>query len=309
MRNAFPSDLVNFFGASPDVVSDYMPPDHRQDATVAGMRLKGVVHVQAGWEGRGPLGSAGETAWLDGLEGGPLGIVGHADLSKGAAVGALLDAHLKASKAFRGVRDMLAHHPSRKVHSFCARGDMMSSPEFRGGLAQVAARGLSFDAWCYHHQLPALASMAAALPELPIVLCHLGTPIAVGGPYGDQGLSERARRDALSQWRDGLAQVAEQPNVVAKISGLTMPALGWGYHQRPQPPSVDELADDLRPLVAHALSVFGAERCMFASNFPVDRVSVPYETLYRASLKLADELAPGSRQQLFHDTASAFYRL
>ena len=309
MRTLFPRDLVAFFGdgASLDAVRDYLPPDLRADAS--GYALAGTVHVQAGWEGKGPLGPVGETRWLDQLPDGPAGIVGHADLTLGRDVEPVLAAHVEASAKFRGIRHMLAHHDARIVHSFAPRPGLAEEPGFRAGVERLARRGLSFDAWCYHHQLGEVARLARTFPELTVVLCHLGTPVAVGGPFGPLGHDARERHDTFLAWADALAEVAAEPNVVAKISGLTMPVLGWGYHLGESPPTAARVAEDLRPLVTHALEVFGPERCMFASNFPVDRVSLPYATLYGAYERLVADRTEAEQRRLFQGTAAQIYRL
>ena len=121
-----------------------------------------------------------------------------------------------------------------------------------------------------------MAALAEAFPQTPIILCHLGTPVAIGGPFAGLGKTMAQRAAIYDSWADALAKLAEHPNVSVKLSGLTMPVLGWGYHTLPSPPGVTRIVDDLAPLVKHAIESFGVERCMFASNFPVDRVSTSF---------------------------------
>ncbi|MEL6182470.1 MAG: amidohydrolase family protein, partial [Myxococcota bacterium] len=308
VRWTFPRDLVDFFGADAglDIVRDYLPADHRADAS--GHHLAATVHVQAGWQAAGPLGPVGETRWLEQLEGGPEGIVAYADLALGREVEQVLRAHREASSKVRGVRYMLAHHPSREVHSFAARPSIAHEPQFLEGFAHLADQGLSFDAWCYHHQLGDIAALARRFPETSIILCHLGTPVAVGGPFGPRGHSDSDRRNTFQAWSDALAEVAAEPNVTAKISGLTMPVLGWGYHQG-DAPSVDRLVDELGPLVHRALELFGVDRCMFASNYPVDRISQPFGTLYAAYAQLIAPYPDGAQHKLMFSNAARIYRL
>mgnify|MGYP000480594951 CR=1 FL=1 len=308
LKTAFPKDLVLFFGASMDVVSDYLPPEHAADASHLAHKVTDVVHVQAGWQGKGPMGPVGETAWLDGLERPPAAIVGHADMSLGSEVDAVLAAHQAASARFRGIRHMLASHTDKRIHSFAPDPELSRSRAFRQGFEELAARGLSFDAWCYHHQLPQVTELAKAFPQVPIVLCHLGTPVAYGGPFASAGATDADRQRTLETWRRDLAELAQCPNVVVKISGLAMPVLGWGYHLRPYAPTAQQVAEDFMPLVSHALEVFGPQRAMFASNFPVDRVSMPFHVLYGAYELLARELAPDHLPALFADNAARFYR-
>jgi L-fuconolactonase len=304
---AFPRAAVDFVG-KPDFVMDaFLPGDWRSEQR--GFDVRGVVHVQAGWEDHAPLGPVGETRWLESLCGRDLlGIVGHANVED-AELATVLDAHQRASERFVGVRDMTAFDPDPGVHDWTPRAGRMRSRAFARGLSLLGERGLSFDAWCYHPQLPELAELAREASGTRIVLCHLGTPIGYGGPYAGYGRDARARERIFAEWKDGLARVAEQKNVHAKISGLAMPILGFGFHTRESPQSAEELADRIGPLALHALSVFGVERCLFASNFPMDKVSVPWSTLYGAFAKLTSGLDQTARRRLFHDNAAAFYRL
>jgi predicted TIM-barrel fold metal-dependent hydrolase len=185
--------------------------------------------------------------------------------------------------------------------------DRMRTEAFRRGLARIGEAGLTFDAWCYGPQLPDLRDAIASAPQTRVVLCHLGTPIGVGGPSGGHGHTEAARASILARWKDDLAAIAALPNVHAKLSGLAMPVLGFGFHERPSPPTAGELSDRIGPLIEHALAVFGSGRCFFASNFPMDAVSVPWRTLYAAYASLASGHGREIRRGLFHDHAARFY--
>jgi L-fuconolactonase len=303
----FPADLLGYFGRPDYVLTDYLQPEYRADT--APRRLVGCVHVQAGWEARGPMGPVGETRWLDGMEMPELlGIVGYADFALGEAVEDVLVAHLGASERFRGVRYMLSNHADRGVHSFCPQAGQSRDPTWRAGYARLGKLGLRFDAWCYHHQLDEVADLAGAFPEIPVALCHAGTPVGLAGPFSRQGTSEGDRQAAGRDWRAAMARLAERPNVSVKISGLTMPALGFGFHER-APPDVGELAEALGPLVRFVIDTFGPARCMFASNFPVDKVSCRWGDLFDAYERIVAGASGAERAGLFRENAARFYGL
>lgn len=303
----FPSDLYSFFGKPDHILADYLGCDYGRDT--GGREVAGFVHVQAGWEGRGPLGPVGETRWLESLDLPNLaGIVAFADLSLGPEVDPVLRAHLDASPRFRGVRFMLAHHPDPGVHSFCERANQSWHGRWRRGYERLAAHGLSFDAWCYHHQLDDLSALARDFPEVPVILCHLATPVGYGGAFAGTGHEAGERSEVARRWRDGIARLAEAPNVRVKLSGLLMPVLGWGHHRGPEPEE-ERLADQLAPLIDFAIDAFGADRCMFASNFPVDKAGAPWATLFGAYERIVARRGEDERRALFFGTANRAYRL
>lgn len=306
-RKAFPSEIAQFFGKPDHMLSDYLPQHHEADTE--SWDVSGFVHIEASWRGKGPMGPVAETRWLENLKT-PLlkGIVGYADLSLGEEVDAVLGAHLTASPRFRGIRYTLSHHPNKGVWSGCERPELMDDIRWRKGYALLAKHGLSFDATVYHHQLDALASLARDFPEVPVIVCHAGTPTAYGGPFGGEGGTASERDDVASAWRDGMSRLAELPNVNVKISGLAMPILGWSYHNHSAPEAA-RVAADIQPLVDHLVDAFGANRCMFASNFPVDKVSMPWSTLYEAFTQCVEGRSDEEREALFHDTAARVYRL
>jgi len=307
-RRVFPSDLIGFFARPDYVVTDYLQPEYRAD--IGGRALAGCVHVQAGWEGRGAMAPVGETRWLDGLDMPELkGIVGYADFALGEAVEPVLAAHVEASDRFRGIRYMLANSPDPGVHSFGLVAEQSRDPKWRAGYALLAKYGLRFDAWCYQHQLGELHELAAAYPEVPVILCHAGTPVGWAGPFSQTGLSETERGEIDRSWRAGMARLAELPNVQVKISGLTMPVLGFGLHDRAVPPDAAALAAALGPLVRFVIDTFGPARCAFASNFPVDKISGSWADLFDAYEAIVSDASEDERRALFHDNAVRFYEL
>lgn len=300
----FPRDARQFVGQPDYAMRAWMPADLAGQQ--AGYDVRGLVHVQAGWHDDAPLGPVGETRWLAQI-GGPklLGIVGEARLDN-PDLDAVIAAHRAASPRLVGLRDMLAHDPDRGVLDF-SKPDRATTEAFRAGLRRVGASGLTFDAWCYGPQLPALADALAQAPETRTVLCHFGSPIGAGGPFAGHGATEADRASIVARWRDDLARLAALPQVHAKLSGLGMPILGFGFHTRPEPPSVAELADRFGPFVEHALRVFGPSRCFFASNFPMDAVSAPWGRFVDALAAIVQGEDLATRRALFHDNAARFY--
>jgi predicted TIM-barrel fold metal-dependent hydrolase len=232
------------------------------------------------------------------------GIVSYADLTLGERAGAVLDAHVTASSRFRGIRHAAGWDASdqiRNSHTNPPPGLYLDGT-FRRGFAELGKRGLSFDAWLYHPQLPELADLAKAFPDTTIVLDHFGGPLGIGPHAG-------RRAEIFEWWKTAIRAVAGCPNVVAKLGGLVMPINGFGFHKREAPPTSAELADATREWYLHAIDVFGPGRCMFESNFPVDKASTSYRTLWNSVKRIAAGFSESEKSALFHDTAARVYRL
>jgi predicted TIM-barrel fold metal-dependent hydrolase len=232
------------------------------------------------------------------------GIVSFADLTLGAQVGAVLDAHLAASSRFRGIRHAAGWEASDQVRNSHTNppAGLLGDARFRRGFAELAPRGLTFDAWLYHPQIPELTDLAKASPDTTIVLDHFGGPLGIG-PYAGR------RAEVFAAWKTAIRALADCPNVVVKLGGLVMPLNGFGFHKREQPIGSVELAEATRDWYLHAIECFGIERCMFESNFPVDKVSVSYRVLWNSFKRIAAGFSPAERSALFHDTAVRVYRL
>jgi predicted TIM-barrel fold metal-dependent hydrolase len=306
-KAVLPAPVFGFLGRPDYVIAPHLPPDLR--AAAGSLQVDTIVHIETEWTGRD--GPAGETRWLERLPFEAAGLrlgaqVGHAELTS-RRLAAQLDAHARASARFRGVRHIGSNHPSRRIMAFTRRRNLFADADFLRGFELLAQRGLRFDAWIYSHQLGDVAALARRFPETPIVLDHLGTPVGAAGPVGDVGATEGERASIVAAWRDGLSQVAEHSNVHAKISGLGMPVLGFGFHTRSTPPSADELAEGYGPFVRHALDVFGVERCFCASNYPMDKVSAPYHHIFDAFARLASERGPEAPRALLRENALRFY--
>jgi predicted TIM-barrel fold metal-dependent hydrolase len=232
-------------------------------------------------------------------------IVGFADLNLGKAAGEVLEAHRAAAPhRFRGIRHAAgwdADERVRRSHTHPTEG-MMLDATFREGFAELGRLGMSFDAWCYHPQIPELTDLARAFPDIPIVLDHFGGPLGIG-PY------EGRRAEIFEHWKKDVADLASCPNVTAKLGGINMAVNGFGWHKRPQPPTSDELAAATRDWYLHMIDLFGPARCMFESNFPVDKLSCSYAVLWNTFKKIAAGFSAEEKADLFSETARRVYRL
>jgi predicted TIM-barrel fold metal-dependent hydrolase len=232
-------------------------------------------------------------------------IVSHADLTLGAAVQDVLQAHIVAGRGrFRGIRHVGAWDASEFIHNGHTHPPpgLYADARFREGFAQLAPLGLSFEAWQYHPQLGDVLALARAFPDTTIVLNHVGGPLGVG-PYA-------GRADAVfSDWRRGVADLAACANVCVKLGGLGMPIGPFDFHRRERPPTSRELADAWRPWITNCIEAFGARRCMFESNFPVDQASTGYAVLWNAFKRLAAGAGEDDKTALFSGTATRVYKL
>jgi predicted TIM-barrel fold metal-dependent hydrolase len=229
-------------------------------------------------------------------------IVGFADLTLGDAVDEVLQAHEMAGRGrFRGIRHRVATDPGIRRPNAPPRG-LLADERFRRGLARMGDLGYSFDAWMFHPQLAELADAAEAIPETTFVVEHLGAPLHCG-PYLD-------RDDVREVWQRGIGQVAACPNVVIKIGGIGMESLfGTDWSSRQRPPTSDEVVARWGGEVRRCIDTFGPSRCMFESNFPVDRRAVGYTVLWNAFQKMAAAYSDGEQDALFAATAVRVYRI
>ena len=231
-------------------------------------------------------------------------LIGDAPLIQGSAVRELLEAHLAATPLVRGIRDMGLWDASPEVDKVdAATGlNMYGEPSFRKGFAELERLGLSFDAHQYHTQLPYVADLAGAFPGTTIIVNHLGSPLAAG-PYANR------REEVFVEWRKAIALVAACPNVFMKLGGLAMPWSGFGFDRAERPPTSDELVAVQGRYYDHAIQSFGPSRCMFESNFPVDKLSLGYTVLWNAFKKMARGYSQAEQDAMFRGTAARVYRL
>ena len=270
---------------------------YRADGPEA-MRFVGETEFVQGVAAMSASGRYGETRVAS-------AIVSRADLASGDAVRPVLEAHGAASpNRFRGIRHVSAWDASDAIHESHTRPPpgLLLDAEFRRGFAQLAALGLGFDAWLYHTQIGELADLARAFPDATIVLDHYGGPLGIG-PYAGR------RDEVFAAWRAAIDELASCENVVVKLGGIHMPINGFGWHQRERPPSSQELAEATRPYALHTIERFGVDRCMFESNFPVDKASCSYAVLWNAFKRIAAGFSEDEKSALFHDTAARVYRL
>ena len=233
------------------------------------------------------------------------GIVGFADLSLGSKVAPVLEAHIEASKnRFRGIRHIstwTANPPDIMATQNAPKG-LLLDLKFREGFACLQKYGLSFDAWLYFPQVMELVDLAKAFPDITIIVDHIGGLVRVG-PYA--GKNDEVFRD----WKRGIAALAACPNVSVKLGGLGTPRCGFGWYEQAAPPGSAEMAKGLAPYFNWCIEQFGVERCMFESNFPVDKISFSYTVMWNAFKRIAKDFSPQERAALFHDTAVKVYRL
>lgn len=233
------------------------------------------------------------------------GIVAHADLCLGAGVRPVLEAQTRAGGGrLRGIRYSAVWHPDPAARGSLARPApyVMADLAFRAGFAELAPLGLTFDAWVYHTQIPELVNLARQFPGTTIVVNHIGGVIGIG-PY-------RGRREAVrEEWAASLRELADCPNVVVKLGGLGMRLFGFDFADRPRPPTSLELAQAWRPYIETCIELFGPQRCMFESNFPVDKGCCSYVALWNAFKRITAGAGAAEKQALYSGTAARVYRL
>ncbi|WP_123691277.1 amidohydrolase family protein [Allostella humosa] len=304
---------------------DYIEPRYLLDDILvdlrAGHNIVSTVFVECGamyrQDGPEELRCVGETEFVNGIaamsaSGGygacriAAGIVGYVPLLMGDAASArALDAQIAAGNGrFRGIRVSGAWHASPDLvrHRTNPPPNIYAEPGFLAGFAHLAPRGLTFEGWCYHTQIPHLTALARAFPDTTIILDHFGGPLGVG-PYAGRG------DEVFAEWRSAIGDLAACPNVVAKLGGLVMSINGFGFERNPRPPTSEELMQATRRYYEHTIELFGVERCMFESNFPVDKGSCSYTVLWNSFKRLTAGYSPSERASLFHDTAARVYRL
>lgn len=297
----------------------YMLEDLLAD-TNSGHNIVGTVFVQARSMHRadGPeeFRPVGETEFINGVAAmsasggyGPakicVGIVGHADLRNGAKAREVLEAHIRAGGGrFRGIRHITAYDadPALMNPAYAPPPRLMYDPTFREGFAQLAPLNLTFDAWLYHPQIGDVTALARAFPGTGICLNHIGGPLAYGAYAGK-------RAEVFPIWAAAIRELATCPNVVVKLGGMAMRLNGWDFHEQAEPPGSAALAAAWKPYVDTCIEAFGANRCMFESNFPVDKGSYGYAPFWNACKILAKGAGASEKTDLFSGTAARFYRL
>jgi L-fuconolactonase len=281
--------------------------------TGAGHRVVGTVWVEAnGGLNLSPLEEVrlvAEYAQETVRRGGTVvqGLVGSVDLREGAAAGETLDRMNEAGGGrFKGIRHATLYDTSPDIYTYPGEPgpELLRKPEFQKGFAELARRNMTFDAWLYHPQLLDVAALADAFPETKIVVDHLGGPTK-SGPYSN-------RSETLNLWRRNMSEVAERPNVFLKVGGLGLVDLVEPVDvtgKADVEPTSAQLADYWRPEVRWCIETFGADRCMFESNYPIDNPMCSYTVLWNTFKRIVSDASPDEKNALFSGTATRFYDL
>jgi len=301
-------------------------PDHRYllhellDDLRTGHNVVATVFVEchAMYRAHGPaeMRPVGETEFVAGIAAmsdsgayGPTrvaaGIVGFADLTLGDRVEPVLEAQRRAGGGrFRGVRHSAAWDASEIIgNSRTAKGPhLMASADFRAGLVRLTALGFSLDAWQFHPQLPDTIDLARAAPDATIIVGHCGGPLGYG-PYAGK------KDEVFAAWKANIIALAGCDNVVMKLGGMMMRLAAYDYGALPAPPSSAQLADYWRPYIETCIERFGANRCMFESNYPVEKMGIGYAALWNAFKRLTASASADEKHAMFSGTARRVYRL
>ncbi|MGH7916390.1 MAG: amidohydrolase family protein [Candidatus Binataceae bacterium] len=294
----------------------YLFPELLADLS-SGHNIRATVFEECGsmYRASGPeeLRSLGETEFVTGVAAmsasggfGPAracaAMVGNVNLALGSRVESILQAHLAASGGrFHAIRFSTAWDADERVHKTVPRAGMLAEPRFREGFQCLARFGLTFDAWVYHPQLGEVDALAAAFPDTPIVLNHFGSPI-LGGPNAAR------TAEVFAEWRAGMTMLARRGNVHVKLGALPV-RRSTDRRADPSPLSSEEIATAWRPFVEVCIEQFGADRCMFESNFPVQKRWCGYAVLWNACKRLAAGASADEKSTLFSTTAARVYRL
>lgn len=286
----------------------------------AGHNVVGTVFVQcrAMYRQDGPaqMKPVGEVEFINGLAAqsasGAYGharmcaaIVGFADLMLGEAVEPVVDALRAAGNGrLRGIRNTTAWHADSAIRTnpIPPPPGMLLDHQFQAGARHLGNRGLPLDVWAYHTQLNDVFALAKACPDTTFVLDHAGGPLGAG-PYKGK------RPEVLKEWRASMHALSQLPNIYVKLGGLGMPVSGFDFHLHDTPPASAQLADAWRPYIETVLGLFGPQRCMFESNFPVDKGMFGYVSLWNAFKLLTTGMSADERSALFSGTAKKVYSM
>lgn len=270
--------VPRIFGPYDALRRDYLIEDYRAD--LAGEGVGASVYVQVNWP---PERALDEVAWVQSVAdatGWPHAIVGYADLAA-PDLGALLDAQMR-HRRLRGIRQQLHWH-ERQQYRFASRPDLIADPAWRAGFAQLAPRGLLFELQVFAPQMAMAAELARAFPATVIVLEHAG-------------MLEETSAAGWQAWRAGMRLLADCPNVNVKLSGL-----GTFVHRAH--------LDDIRPIVRETVAMFGPDRCVWGSNFPIEKLWTDYATVIGNIRQALADFAPADRRKILGDTARRLYQL
>jgi len=288
----------------------------------SGHKVIGTVYMECGAmyraDGPEPQRCVGETEFVNGIAAmtasglygdvrACAGIVGHTDFRQDPdVVEDVLRSHIAAAHGrFRGIRQSSSWDADPNVlgplHGRVPEG-LYRDSKFRDGFEALHRLGLSFDAWLLEPQLPDLIDLARLFPDTTIVLDHVGTPLGIAAYEGK-------RDERFGLWRDSIRQLATCANVNVKLGGLPMPFAGWRKRMAEPLPTSEALAAQWKPYIETCIEAFGPTRCMFESNFPVDRFGADYVALWNAFKRIATNYSAAEKTTLFSGTAKRVYRL
>ena len=232
-------------------------------------------------------------------------IVGSVDLTYGNKLKPVLEKAVNISEGrLKGIRMLLASHTDPRISSGAVKSDLglMLHPNFIDGAKCIQDANLSLDFWIYHTQLNEMEKIARALPDLTIILNHIGGPIHLGEYEGKQAATHR-------EWRSAMMRLSRIPNINVKLGGLGMAVNGAKFHNSKFPPNSVQLSDVWKPWIYETIDMFGFDRCMFESNFPVDKGSCSYGTLWNAFKILATDMSDDEKNKLFSKNAARIYKI
>ena len=301
------------------VARPYLPKHYHSDfrgaEPTAGVPVESVVYMQTDWVVEEPFGSTDETRWVANL---PFGQDGAPELAaivargdpRQSTFGQLIERHLDISDKVRGIRCVSAWHPDPKVRSWVEGEGVLVDPDFLAGFAAIAETKLVFEAWVYSHQLRDVRALAREYPDTTIVLNHLGTPVGLFGPMGQTtGSTAAQRHELLRAWREDISALAGCRNVVAKLSGIAFPLLGYGHQRSGNIGTQQTLTNMTGPLIEHAVAAFGPERLMFGSNYPGDKPNATLQMIVGSQLETLEPYGGNLLRKVFRENARRVYRL
>jgi len=264
-------------GSTEPIAHDYLLADYLADA--AGWNVKGIVHVDAGAD---PTQALDETIWLEGIaqsHGMPNAIIAFAPLDKPQAEMVL--ERQAAHPRVRGIRQIVNWHVD-PLRSY-SPADITQSDAWQCGFGLLARHGLSFDLQCYPGQMAGLAPLIGRHPGIPVIINHAGMPVP-------------SDLDGIACWRQGMRALAEFPHVCTKLSGVGFIYRHWTLEQ-------------IRPFLLEAIDIFGPERCLFASNFPTDKLFAPFDRHLEAYHAIVAGFSEDEKRAMFGRNANRVYRL
>ncbi len=295
----------------------YFLPEFLADAGT-GHNIQATVFIEcrAMYRAAGPeeMRPVGETEFVAGIAAmsasglyGPTrvaaGIVGYADLRLGGRVEPVLEAHVRAGGGrFCGIRHQASYDADPIIGNGHPAPHLLQRPDFREGLAKLTELGLAFDLWVFHPQLPEAIELANAMPDANLVLGHCGGPLGYG-PYAGK------TDEVFRSWKSSMTELARCPNVSVKLGGMLMRLAAFDYGTAVAPPDSTELARLWGPYIETCIELFGADRCLFESNFPVEKMGIGYAALWNAFKRIAAGASASEKKALFAGTAERVYAL